>query len=210
MTLEDFFTKENQKLTKQKDFLESDILFLDSEMKEQGISEDRIEELIKANCLHLITKGIYGKSGEFIDEFLIRQNILSKGIYSFETALYLHDLTDKFPYKVFMSFPAGYRLPQGAGQWGENVVIKNMKENTSDIGIVELSISNSKKTIKVYSKERTLCDIVSRKNTVEQEVINHAYRTYLQADDSSVNRLLRMAKKVNTEKQVRQIVEVLL
>ncbi|OTP10201.1 hypothetical protein A5844_001899 [Enterococcus sp. 10A9_DIV0425] len=31
--------------------------------------------------------------------------ILPKGIYSNETALYIHDLTDKFPYTVWMNFP---------------------------------------------------------------------------------------------------------
>ena len=71
-------------------------------------------------------------------------------------------------------------------------------------------MSHSKHKIRVYSKEKTLCDIVKRKYVVEQEIINHAFKTYLASKDKNINKLSKVAKEMKADKQVSKILEVLL
>ncbi|OTN76336.1 hypothetical protein A5886_001413 [Enterococcus sp. 8G7_MSG3316] len=76
--------------------------------------------------------------------------------------------------------------------------------------IIDVPVSASKHAIRVYSKEKTLCDIVKKKNVVEQEVINKAFKRYLSSKERDVGKLIQVAKEMRAEKQVRTIVEVLI
>lgn len=206
----EFFEIQKEQLKQAEDLIKSDIIFTDEDFLQKGISKDFINGLIKDNVLEEVYTGVYIRTDSYVDDFLVRQTILPKGIYSNETALYIHDLTDKFPYTVWMNFPVGYKLPKNVPDYLQNTVVRQVADNYLNLEVVEVPVSGSKHSIRVYSKEKTLCDIVKKKNLVEQEVVNKAYKRYLSSKERNLGKLMKVAKEMKAEKQVRTIVEVLM
>lgn len=205
-----FFDVQKEQLKKAENLIKSDIIFTNEDFLKQDISKDFMNELIKDGVLEEVYSGIYIRADSYVDDFLVRQMILPKGIFSNETALYIHDLTDKFPYTVWMNFPVGYKLPKNVPDYLQNTVVRQVSERYLNLEIIDVPVSASKHAIRVYSKEKTLCDIVKKKNVVEQEVINKAFKRYLSSKERDVGKLIQVAKEMRAEKQVRTIVEVLI
>ncbi|OTN76335.1 hypothetical protein A5886_001412 [Enterococcus sp. 8G7_MSG3316] len=107
-----FFDVQKEQLKKAENLIKSDIIFTNEDFLKQDISKDFKNKLIKDGVFEEVYSGIYIRADSYVDDFLVRQMILPKGIFSNETALYIHDLTDKFPYTVWMNFPVGYKLPK--------------------------------------------------------------------------------------------------
>ncbi|MFT8812177.1 type IV toxin-antitoxin system AbiEi family antitoxin domain-containing protein [Oenococcus sp.] len=145
------------------------------------------------------------------NDFLIRQLLLEQGLYYGQTALYLWELSDTFPYKIQMAFRPGYHLPKrNYLEWTQNIIVKQVREPLLSTNIEQLSLAGTRKKIHLYSPERTLVDIVRRRNEFDQETINQAYKRYLHSPKRHLNKLLAVAKQTNGEKQVRNIVKILL
>ena len=73
-----------------------------------GISNERLRLLVKSGELERVAFGVYISPDEFEDRMYIAQLLRPKIIYSHETALFLHDLTDRDPLHYVATVPTGY------------------------------------------------------------------------------------------------------
>lgn len=64
--------------------------------------------------------------------------------------------------------------------------------------------------ITVYSMERTLCDILRKRNGVDTGVITEAFKCYMSRVDKNIPLLSEYAKKFRVEERVRRYLEVLI
>ncbi len=64
--------------------------------------------------------------------------------------------------------------------------------------------------ITVYCMERTLCDILRKRNKVDTGVITDAFKRYAARKDKNIPLLSEYAKKFHVEEKVRRYLEVLI
>ena len=128
INMDEFFIDKENELNNAKKILSEDFLYTRADLLDVGITNAFINEMIQNDLINEIEKNILIKNCSEINDFLIRQTISPKGIYSYETALYLHDLTDKFPYEIYMTFPTGYKLPKKSEDYTINVIPKLTRE----------------------------------------------------------------------------------
>ena len=64
--------------------------------------------------------------------------------------------------------------------------------------------------LRVYDKERTICDIIKNKNKIDREIFAKAIQQYSKLKDKDLNKLMKYAKKMNILKKVREYMEILL
>ena len=74
---------------------------------ENGIHKDLLKELTRKKEIVKIANGLYGLPNEEIDEYLYFSYRIPKGIFSHETAAYLHGLCTRMPLVYVMSVQAG-------------------------------------------------------------------------------------------------------
>lgn len=129
-----------------------------------------------------------------------------KAIFSHETALYLHDLAEKEPMPLTVTVPAKYNNPLLAKK-GVNIVY--VKEEWYGMGISE-SVTPSGHTVKVYNRERTICDIIRKRSEMDIAVFTYAVQQYARQRGKNLHELMHYAAKMRIERQVRGIIEVLL
>ncbi|WP_073160337.1 hypothetical protein [Halanaerobium congolense] len=62
--------------------------------------------------------------------------------------------------------------------------------------------------IKVYNKERTICDILKNRNNMDPSLLNTAIRNYLTSKGKNIPKLLDYSKKLRIKTILRRYLEI--
>jgi len=120
-----------------------------------------LSNFVKEGKLVRIAHGVYSSQDAFNDEIYIIQARSSRVVFSHETALFLHGLTDRDPTEWVVTLPSGYN----ATSLKKTVYIKVyfIKKELYELGIEESKTVYERRII-IYNKERTISDIVRSRN----------------------------------------------
>jgi predicted transcriptional regulator of viral defense system len=177
-----------------------------AQVTKAGIPRRCLTSMVRSGLLVRVERGIYTLPEVWEDELYVLQWRFSRGIFSHETALYLHAMTDRTPSRYTMTFPFGYN-PGNVLKRG--VVVKVNSEETYPLGITTIP-SPSGNTIKVYDIERTLCDIVKTRHKADIQVVNQAMRMYAGSREKDIARLMDYAERLRVKSKILTYMEILL
>ncbi len=176
------------------------------ELNKNNINRYFLTKMIERKQINRISRGYYGLVGYNADEYFKIISISEKAIFSMNTALYLHNLSDRTPLVFDITVPYYYG---GSLRKYKNVNLYFVKSSILDLGKIEL-ISPFGMKIKVYDKERTICDIVKNRNNMDMEIFSKAIKNYIKSDDKNLNKLMKYAKKLKVENKIREYMEMVL
>jgi len=183
-----------------------DGLILTREVEAAGISRQYLNILLKEKKLKRVAHGVYLTPDAFDDEMYRIQAKNQRTIFSHETALYLHDLTDRDPIEWSVTVPYGYNATHLRD---EGIKVYTVKKSLYQMGVIELKTIYGR-DIKAYNKERTICDIVKNRNNMDVDILNEAVKRYLSSKDKNIPLLMRYAKELDIQNVLRNYVEILL
>ena len=186
--------------------LEKEGMLLTKDIIEAGISKQLLSKYVKKGYIERVAQGVYLSKDAFEDEMYVLQARSKKAIFSHETALYLHDLTDRDPLQYTVTLPSGYNASNFKN---DGIYVYFIKNDLLNLG-VEYGKTPFGRNIRVYNKERTICDIVRNRNVINSAIINEGIRRYLSEKEKDIPKLLQYAEKFRVEKIIRQYVEVLI
>ena len=185
---------------------EKEGMLLTKDIIEAGISKQLLSKYVKKGYIERVAQGVYLSKDAFEDEMYVLQARSKKAIFSHETALYLHDLTDRDPLQYTVTLPSGYNASNFKN---DGIYVYFIKNDLLNLG-VEYGKTPFGRNIRVYNKERTICDIVRKRNVIDSAIINEGIRRYLSEKEKDIPKLLQYAEKFRVEKIIRQYVEVLI
>lgn len=79
-------------------------------------------------------------------------------------------------------------------------------EKRIDIGVCEGNIDGI--TVKIYDRERVVCDCLRHINTMDGEALNTVIQRYVADKDKDAARLMEYAAKLGVEKKARRVIGV--
>ncbi len=150
-------------------------------------------------------RGVYQKADVLNDELFDLQTTYPTGIFSFETALYLHGLTERVPLAWTMTFRGKYHAASLAAK---GVEVRHVKAEWYGWDAEEV-FSPSGNPLRAYSVERTLCEILRPWSRSDIQTIAYAYKAYARRSDRDTHKLIEHAKIFKVENKVRSYLEVL-
>ena len=168
---------------------------------ENGYTKYQIMNLVKKGFLYRVRKGLYRLHNEIDDEFHIYQKNNSYIVYSNETALYLHNLTDRFPNPLSVTTKSGYHVRN------KKLKVYYVKEEFLDNNVVILN-SPQGTPIYVYDIERTICDIVKNKNRMDPQVYIQGLQNYFLRGKPNLRKLSKISKLLNIQQKMMSIIEL--
>lgn len=181
-------------------------LILTKEVEKAGIPRQYLTIFTKEDKLERIAQGAYLTPDAFDDEMFRVQAKNQRAIYSHETALFLHDLTDRDPIKLSVTVPYGYNSTHLKN---EGISVHTVKKTFYQMGTMEMKTSYGR-PIKAYDKERTICDIVRNRNNMDIAILHDSVKRYLDLKERNIPLLLRYAQKLSVENILRSYTEILL
>ena len=172
------------------------------EIENIGISKTLIPELIKQKVLRKVADGIYIDNNWIEGEFYILQKRFSNIVFSYNTACYLLNLSDRAPYKIDITTINHNNI-------NEDLNIHYISKDKFDIGIIEIE-SPYTNPIKIYNAERCICDLLKNPNAVDLEVYNKIVNNYFKQKNKNLTTLEKYSKIFNVHKKFEYIMEVLI
>ena len=190
----------------QKILKENNGIVTTTQISEAGIPRRCLSAMVDSGLIYRVERGIYTLPEVWEDEMFFMQYRFSKGIFSHETALYLHGMTDRTPIRYTMTFPFGYNTGNVKKQ---GIIAKLSTIETYELGIITVP-SPAGNQIKVYDIERSLCDIVKARHKADIQVINQAMKTYARSKEKDIAKLMGYADQLRVKTKVLKYMEVLL
>ena len=172
-----------------------------------GIRREYLKKYLDRGSLIRESRGIYSFADSMCDEFALLQSRCKKGIFSYGTALYFHGLSDRFPQMISMTVPKNYNVFYLKEEL-LHVEFHRIKPSLWDIGIIEINSPQGGK-IKIYNKERCICDIIRNRKWTDPQVFTQALKGYFASKDRDNIQLIEYAKKFHIENKVQEYMEIL-
>lgn len=171
-----------------------------------NVSKFMLEKFVRQKEYTRVYHGIYLAPDAWRDEAYLTQLRCPQIIYSHDCALFYHDLTDREPTQLTATAKTGYN-PTHLAESG--VKIYTVKKSLYEVGLSD-TLTPFGNTVKAYDMERTICDIVRSKRTIEAQTFQDALRQYVRRKDKNLLRLMEYAKLFHVEKLIREYMGVLL
>lgn len=176
------------------------------EVVENGLNKMALKRLCDGGLLERVSTGYYTLPNMINDDYY---KIISKSknaIFSYTTALFLHDLSDRTPLYFDITVPRGYG---GQLQEIKTVSLHYVDNNILNLGM-EIIKSPFGMDIKCYDIERTICDIIKDKKNMDKEIYSKALKWYVERKDKDLLKLVKYSKILKIEKEVVEIMQVIL
>lgn len=194
-------SKELQRL-----FDENDGILQTSTAAQAGISRSLLSKYANSGLIERVSHGVYIPASEIADEMYSMQLRAKKIVFSHETSLFFHNLTDRTPFKHSITVPSGYKPSDVIKEVSK---IYYIKPDLIKLGQTTVK-TNMNHLVHAYDVERTICDVIRSRNKMDTQIVNDALRRYTSLKTADYNKLYQYASQLGIENVVQKYLEVLL
>ncbi|WP_461240383.1 type IV toxin-antitoxin system AbiEi family antitoxin domain-containing protein [Paucilactobacillus sp. N302-9] len=171
-----------------------------------GVPKMLLYRMADQHQLEKLAPGVFIDPTEFGDDLAALQYRFSKGVFFKDTALFLHGMIDKTPEIYEMNFPMS-----NPHQLTDDTPLKTYRQTNRlyEIGIEKIK-SPGGHTLRTYNIERTLCDILRKRDRTDAETIKQAMTFYAQHVRKDILKLTEYAEIFKVRDEIQLYMEVLL
>jgi len=181
-------------------------MLLTKDIIEAGISKQLLTTYVRQGYIERVGHGVYLSNDALVDEMYALQVRSSLAVFSHETALFHHDLSDRDPLNYTITIPTGYN----ASKFKENgIEVYYVKRELLELGLI-VGKTVFGRDVRIYDKERTICDVIRSRNNMDISIVNDSLKRYIASKDKDISKLLKYAKAFKIDKVLRTYLEVLL
>jgi predicted transcriptional regulator of viral defense system len=165
-----------------------------------------VKTLVHEDVLRQIRRGYYAPPSalEDMDSLELVSFLIPEGVVSFFSAAHFHDLTTVIPRSVDITLPATMRTPTLPEQ--PPITIYKSVPHVFRLGIQTVRKNGYK--VKIYDKERTVCDFFRMRLKIGKDVAFEVLKTYM-SGKPNLQRLYEYAAALQIERVLHPYLEVL-
>jgi len=104
-------------------------------------------------------------------------------------------LTDRTPFEYSTTVPSGYNVVKNIS---ENVMVYYIKRELHKLNVVEAK-TNFGNTFRIYSIERTICDILRSRNRIDIQIVNESIKRFIKIESVDYSTLMAIGKRMKIE-----------
>ena len=171
----------------------------------KGISRTILSRMVKENTIERIDYGIYATDKFIYDEIFLFQLKHPNTVFSYNTALFLLNKTERTPEKLDVT-----TLRNNSLKYCKNIAnIHRINPKFIDIGKTT-TLTNTGKEVYTYNLERTVVDIISNRKVMEIELANKVIRNSIKDLNFNVNLMFEYAKKLKVYNKIKNYMEAII
>ena len=177
-------------------------------LDDMGFSWYQIKKLIEDGILEKLNSHVYESKvyEDVVNDFNYVSVFIPDGVICKLSAANYYGYTNFMPRNINVAVPYDKKINNLPDY--PPIKLCYPKGNRYSSNIVE--INTELDHFKIYSKEKTVCDILINKNKIDAEEIKNVLTGYLNDSDRDLNKLYKLAVELKCEKTLRTYMEVLL
>ncbi len=176
-----------------------------SELSDLGLSSRQIKKLLDEEIIIKIKCGYYELSGTIpLDEIVIAR-LFPNAVIFLESALMYYEYTDRIPaaWQIAVnknSEKSQYKM--------DNFLVEPyyLEPKFIDVGVDTIQLQGI--SIKIYERDRTMCDVLRYEKKIEKEVFSKAIQHYIKDPKKNIRKLYEYAEIFNIKNKVQTYVGV--
>ena len=173
--------------------------------RENGVSAATLKRMAGRGLIDRATRGLYIASDIIPDPFFVAQFRCPQGVFSHETALFFHNLSDRAPFQLMMTIPSGWNTRLLSS---DDVIIFYCKAKYAQLGVAETATPYGH-SVKAYDAPRTICDCLRSVDKLDKDLVLTALKRYMKDPSGNKAKLLEYAGLFKIRDIVMRYMEVL-
>ena len=176
------------------------------QLQEEGLAYRPLQKLIEQGYVEKVRYGYYQwvNHDDFSEAGLIKR-LFPDAILCLDTALRYYGYSDRTPGEWHLA------VDKYSGRSRFNIDYPFVKPyylepSTLGLGLTEGDIDGH--TVRIYDRERTICDCLRYRNKMDKEIFNKAIRRYIMDPEKSIPRLMYYAEPLRVKRQVKDLIGV--
>ncbi len=176
-----------------------------AQLEKKGISRVYLSKMEEEGIIEKIDRGIYVTKDFKYDEYYLFQLKYPKTIFSCNTALYFYEMTERTPIKMDVTIYREYN----PYRFKDVVNVYKVSKELYNLGVIEIKSPQGMK-VRTYNLERTVCDIIKDKGSLDIEIRNKAIKKAIKSKRFSASKMFEYAKKMNIYDKVKSYMEAII
>lgn len=176
-----------------------------SQIESYGIPRVYLSQMVEKNIIERIERGIYVTKDYEYDEYYLFQLKYPKTVFSYNTALYFYEMTERTPIKMDVSISKNYN----PHRFKDIVNVYRINDELFELGTVYKKSPQGMK-VRTYNLERTICDIIKDKDSIDIEIRNKAIKKAIKSKEFNASKMFEYAKKMNIYDKVKNYMEAII
>ena len=165
-----------------------------------------IKMLLDDGLIERVKRGYYHWIEDFGEsEIVIVNRLFPDAVFCMETALFYYKYSDRTPVewnlaidknvsrlrtKIDYPFIKAYRVEPA---------LVTLGETTGKIDSID---------VRIYDRDRTICDVLRNRNKMDREIFNKAIQGYVKDSKKNIPNLMKYAKVLRVQKRVKELIGV--
>lgn len=176
-----------------------------AELKELGLSSRQIKRLLDDGVIARIKRGFYELTDYVIQEEVIIARLFPQAVIFLESALFHYGYTDRIPlawqiavdrYSKTTQYDIDYPL----------IEPYYLEPKFLEIGVDIIEVDGVE--VRIYDRDRTICDVLRYEKKLEKEVFNNAIVRYIEDPRKNLRKLFEYAEIFNIKNKVQTYIGV--
>jgi predicted transcriptional regulator of viral defense system len=170
-----------------------------AELKDLGLSSRQIKRLLDDGIITKIKRGFYELKDYIVRDEVIIARLFPQAVIFLESALFYYGYTDRIP----SAWQIAVNKYSEATKYNiEYPLIEPfyLEPKFINIGVSTIKIDGVR--VRIYDRERTLCDVLRYEKKLEKEVFNNAINRYIEDPKKNIRKLFEYAELFNIKNKV--------
>jgi len=187
------------------EFMKSGGILKTSELNSLGLSSRQIKRFVDCGIITRIKRGYYEFHEGVIHEEVIISKLFPKAVIFLESSLMYYEYTDRIP----TAWQIAVDKNSNKNKYDINYPLIEtfyLEPKFLELGVDEIYIDNVK--IRIYDRDRTICDILRYEKKLEKEVFNNAVQRYIKDPKKNLRNLFEYAEILNIKNKTQTYIGV--
>lgn len=164
----------------------------------QRMLDEGLIEKIKRGYYYWIES--YGKN-----EIVIINRLFPDGVLCMDTALFYYKYSDRTPAEWHITIDKNTSRQRTQVEYP---LIKAYRVESELLPLGETKEEIDYQKVRIYDRDRTICDVLRNMNKMDKEIFNKAIQGYIKDPKKNIPNLMKYAKALRVQKRVKNIIEV--
>ena len=188
-----------------KAFKENGGILRTSELNNLGLSSRQIKKLLENGEIIRIKRGFYELSDSIYPEEVVIARLFPNSVIFLESALMNYDYTDRIPVAWQIAVDRDSEKTQYQIDYPQ-INVFYMEPKLLEVGVDIIQIEGV--DVKIFNRDRIICDVLRYENKLEREVFSNAIQRYVKDPKINIRRLIEYSEIFNIKNKVQTYIGV--
>ncbi len=165
-----------------------------------------IQRMLEAGVIEKVKRGYYHLVEGYGDsEVILINRLFPDAVLCMETALFYYGYSDRNPAEWNIT------IDKNTSRNRTNIDYPFIKAYRVEPALVTLGETTGKidfVDVRIYDRDRTICDVLRNMNKMDKEIFNKAIQGYVKDPKKKIPNLMEYAKVLRVQKRVKEMIGV--